>query len=57
MSRFVQDPGWLADWDFVQNGQNICAPDAAVVRSSLPPSRPSTTLFHRNPRTNTVPFA
>jgi hypothetical protein len=28
-----EDPGWFADWDFVENGQNICAPDSAVLRA------------------------
>ena len=27
----VGDPGWFADWDFVENGQDICHPDAAVL--------------------------
>ena len=25
--------GWFADWDFVDNGQNICEPDSAVLRA------------------------
>ena len=25
----VGDPGWFADWDFVEHGQDICHPDAA----------------------------
>jgi hypothetical protein len=28
------DPGWFADWDFLDNGQNICHPDAAVLTQS-----------------------
>ena len=27
-----EDPGWIADWDFIENGQDICHPDAAVLR-------------------------
>ena len=28
-----EDPGWLARWDFIENGQDICHPDTAVLRS------------------------
>eukprot|EP01044_Picomonas_judraskeda_P034518 COSAG03_NODE_14354_length_467_cov_0.975543_2_plen_81_part_01 len=31
----TEDPGWFADWDFVENGQNICEPDSAVLRSDF----------------------
>jgi hypothetical protein len=24
--------GFFADWTFIENGQNICAPDAAVLQ-------------------------
>jgi hypothetical protein len=27
-----EDPGWLASWDFIDNGQDICHPDTAVLR-------------------------
>ena len=26
-----EDPGWIADWDFIENGQDICHPDAGVM--------------------------
>jgi hypothetical protein len=29
----AEDPGWFADWDFVENGQDICHPDSAVLRT------------------------
>lgn len=29
-----QDAGFVATWDFVENGQNICEPDATVLRSA-----------------------
>ena len=29
------DPGWFADWDFLDNGQDICHPDAAILTDSL----------------------
>jgi len=29
----AEDPGWFADWDIVENGQNICKPDSAVLTS------------------------
>ena len=25
------DPGWFADWDFIENGQDICKPEAAIL--------------------------
>jgi hypothetical protein len=28
-----EDPGFFADWDFVENGQNICDPDSGVLRA------------------------
>ena len=29
----AEDPGWEAHWDFVENGQDICEPDSAVLRT------------------------
>eukprot|EP01052_Picozoa_sp_SAG31_P001665 SAG31_NODE_56_length_29726_cov_41.443312_15_plen_465_part_00 len=29
----AEDPGWFADWAFVEDGQNICDPDAAVLHA------------------------
>ena len=26
-----EDPGWIANWDFIENGQDICHPDAGVL--------------------------
>ena len=34
LANTAEDPGWFADWDFVENGQNICAPDSAVLRDA-----------------------
>lgn len=31
----AEDPGWFADWDFVESGQNICEPDAAVLHDEF----------------------
>lgn len=28
-----EDPGFFADWDFVENGQNICDPDSGVLHA------------------------
>jgi hypothetical protein len=30
----TEDPGFFADWDFVENGQNICEPDSGVLRDT-----------------------
>ena len=26
-----EDPGWIASWDFITNGQDICHPDAGTL--------------------------
>ena len=26
-----EDPGWIATWDFIANGQDICHPDAGTL--------------------------
>jgi hypothetical protein len=28
-----EDPGWIANWDFISNGVNICSPNAGALRA------------------------
>ena len=31
-----EDPGWIATWDFIANGQDICHPDAGTLPMANP---------------------